>query len=110
MTRIIADDRLKIEAHVESGSGATRYEIRGFDGSANRAWDGLNQHSITLTLQDGPLSAGKAPNGLTVNALLAIVVDQLRSFNASPQVNGETVDALAHANIVMTLLKSRTEA
>lgn len=71
--------RLKIDAATENGSGATRYEIKGYDASANPSWDGLNQHAVTLTLQHGPLSDGKPPNGVTVEALLAIVIDQLRS-------------------------------
>lgn len=79
-------DRLKITVLDEPGSGGPThqhsclYEIKGMDGAPNPAWDGLNQHKITLTMQCGPVSDGKPPNGLTEEALLAIVEDRMLSL------------------------------
>ncbi len=81
-------DRLKITVLDDpTGSGgpthtqANAYEVRGFDASTNISWAGDAQHSITLLLQNGPLSSGKPANGLTEEALLAIVIDRLRARN-----------------------------
>lgn len=81
-------DRLKITVCDKPGSGGPShlhsciYEVTGLDASTNPAWDGTNQHKVTVLMQNGPVPAGRAANGLTEDALLAVVVDRLRSFQA----------------------------
>lgn len=81
-----SSDRLKITVLDEPGKGGEThqysclYQITNMDGSQNVAWDGTNQHSVTLMMQNGPLSAGKPANGLTEEVLLAIVIDRLKSM------------------------------
>lgn len=76
-------DRLKITVLDEPGKGGPEhqhsnlYQITNLDGSTNPAWDGTNQHSVTIMMQNGPVPAGRAANGLTEEALLAIVIDRM---------------------------------
>ena len=87
MTRELAPaaDRLKITVCDEPGSGGPThqhsnvYEITQLDASTNPAWDGTNQHKVLILMQNGPVPEGRAANGLTEVALLAIVIDRLRS-------------------------------
>lgn len=76
-------DRLKITVEDKPGSGGPEhvisciYTVTNLDASQNPAWEGLNQHKVTILMQNGPLSVGKPANGLTEVALLAIVLDRL---------------------------------
>lgn len=77
-------DRLKITVEDKPGQGgpghtvSCLYEVTNMDASSNVMWQGEGQHKVTLLMQQGPLSAGKPANGLTEEALLAIVLDRLR--------------------------------
>lgn len=89
-------DRLKISVLDEPGGGgpghkhSCLFQITNLDASGNPAWDGTNQHSVTLLMQNGRLEEGKPANGLTEAALLAIVAYRLRAKRspALAQVEG----------------------
>jgi hypothetical protein len=62
-----------------------------------------------ISFQNGPI-AEAGVNGLTQEALLAIVADRLRSFQAGPYACPENGDALAAVEEAMACLHSRTKA
>lgn len=78
-------DRLKIGVQDVPGTGGSDhrhsclFRIENMDASSNPAWDGTNQHALTILMQCGPVGAGKPANGVTEAALLAIVAYRLNS-------------------------------
>lgn len=62
-----------------------------------------------IIFQNGPISAdGNGVNGLTHEALLAIVADRLRSFQKGPYSCKANACALTHIEEAMHWLHSRT--
>lgn len=107
-----ANDRLKIEVTDEPGAGGAnhRYEISGFDGRTNPAyWHGEASRACLILFQNGPIPE-KGVNGLTHEALLAIVADRLQAFQAGPYACKENGEALDHVLRAMDWLHSRTKA
>src|SRR3990167_3669382 len=85
-----ADDRLKIEVLDQPGSGGAhhRYEIEGMEFTHNPAWDCEGRYSakcgaegVSIIFQNGPI-AEAGVNGVTHEALLAILIDRLECFQA----------------------------
>lgn len=79
-------------------------------GSANHAYSIEpvvgNALGVRLDFQNGPL--GEFPNGLTQEALLAVVEDRLKSFQAGPYACRENALALTHLQEAMHWLHHRT--
>lgn len=103
------NDKLQIQVVDEPGAGGAnhRYEIHGFT-SANPQdpLQGAHSHDLIL-FQNGPI-AEAGVNGLTQEALLAIVADRLRSFQAGPFSCKENAVALTHIETAMLWLHKRT--
>jgi len=59
-----------------------------------------------LLFQSGPLAAGA--NGITNEALLAILIDRLQSFSAGPNPCCENEAALEHLRSALAILHART--
>src|SRR5262245_24584755 len=85
-----ANDRLRIKVIDEPGSGGANhlYVIEGFDTASNPVDPFVNQYGkpafhSTVLFQNGPIGE-VGVNGVTHEALLAIVADRLRSFQAGP--------------------------
>lgn len=76
-----ADRALKVMATDEAGHDGANlvYAISGFDGAAIPKGSGYT----TINFQEGPISDAGV-NGVTEEALLAIVEDRLRSLLAGP--------------------------
>ena len=106
-----ANDRLDIAAIVEPGAGGAhhRYGIVGFDMSTNpsfvESFD--DPDAMAIVFQNGPI-AEVGTNGVTHEALLAIVADRLRCFQAGPYACDENNLALANVESALFHLKSRT--
>lgn len=64
---------------------------------------------VTLKFQNGPIKE-VGTNGVTHEALLAVVEDRLRCFQAGPYACDENAVALMHVQAAMTALKNRTAA
>lgn len=60
-----------------------------------------------VNFQNGPIKESGV-NGVTQEALLAIVIDRLRSFQAGPYACKSNADALAHVETGLEHLKART--
>lgn len=102
------NDVLKISVLDEPGAGGANHHYMVTLPDWTRAPDGANAKGVwDIQFQNGPINEAGA-NGLTQEALLAIVIDRLRSFQAGPFACTENEDALAHAEASLVALKSRT--
>lgn len=96
------NNQLRIESIDAAGAGGAyhAYMIRSPDAS--------NIHFYTnINFQNGPIKE-KGVNGVTQEALLAIVIDRLRSFQAGPFSCRENAIALTHCEDAMMWLQRRT--
>ncbi len=107
-----ANDRIKIEVADQPGAGGAnhRYEISGFlsVGNPSAAQDDA-EDSCVILFQNGPI-ADAGVNGVTHEALLAIVADRLRSFQAGPYACRENALALTKIEEAQHWLQHRTLA
>lgn len=96
-----ANDKLKIEVLDEPGAGGAHheYEISGFDAMT----------AVRVSFQNGPI-AEAGVNGVTQEALLAICIDRLRSFQAGPYACRENALALTKMEEALMWLLQRTRA
>ena len=114
-----ANDRLTITVTDEPGAGGAnhRYTIEGFDLRKNPSWDGdeidetewFDPCSQVILFQNGPIPE-RGVNGVTQEALLAIVIDRLRCFQAGPYACEDNQRALVHTELALLALKERTKA
>lgn len=104
------NDRLAINVVDEPGAGGAHhlYEITGGDFLANPSACLAGPHDgISILFQNGPIPEAGV-NGVTHEALLAIVADRLRSFQAGPYSCKENACALTHIEEALHWLHSRT--
>ena len=95
-----ANDVLKIEVMDEPGSGGASHVYR----IAADTFD-----DVVFGFQNGPI-AEAGVNGITHEALLAIVADRLRSFQSGPYSCRENALALTKIEEAQHWLQSRTRA
>ena len=97
------NDRIAIEVLDEPGAGGAYHEYC-------VSWpvpDRVEPKHTHISFQNGPI-AENGVNGLTQEALLAIVIDRLRSFQAGPFACPENAEALGHCEMALAVLKKRT--
>lgn len=88
-------------------TGNNLYEISGFDAEHPGGRGPLAGGKILLPFQAGPVpSAGT--NGLTIEVLIAVLCDRLRSFQNSPFACERNARALHHLNAAKLELNLRT--
>ena len=96
------DDKpqLSIRATDEPGSGGAnhRYEISGSDGHV----------LCVVSFQNGGVAEVGGWNGVSHEALLAIVADRLTSFQGGPFAAQENATALSNVNNAQRALQQRT--
>lgn len=68
---------------------------------------GPEQPSLHIQFQCGPV-AEHGVNGTTQEALLAVLIDRLESFQAGPFASSENEMALDHLHVALRWLKRRT--
>jgi len=105
-----ANDTLTIAVTDEPGAGGAnhRYVISGFDAPKNpSAFAPVDSGIVSVLFQNGPI-AEVGVNGVTQEALLAIVADRLRSFQAGAYANEYNATALAHVEAAQASLLART--
>lgn len=110
-----ANHQLTIDVTDEPGQGGAnhRYEITGFDTESNVS-NSVNGYRSrfsrdVILFQNGPIKEFGV-NGLTQEALLAIVIDRLRSFQAGPFACAQNQSALEHCQVALAELQLRTRA
>lgn len=111
-----ANDKLVIEVVDEPGSGGANhhYQISGFNTASNPSDPFVERHGApaehsTILFQNGPI-AEAGVNGLTHEALLAILIDRLRAFQAGPYACRENALALTKLEEAQSWLQGRTRA
>lgn len=104
-----ANDKLKIEVLDEPGAGGANhlYRISGFDSATNPSDPMKDRQCSTVIFQNGPI-AEAGVNGVTQEALLAICIDRLRSFQAGPYACRENALALTKMEEAQMWLLERT--
>lgn len=118
--REITDHRIEgggldLHVHVMDGPGPGganhRYDIVGFDTNNNPSADAGGYRSsfsrCILLFQNGPIGE-HGINGISNEALLAIVIDRLRGFQSGQFRCAENAVALAHCEAAMAALHLRT--
>ena len=111
-----ANHQLQVSVLDEPGQGGAchLYEIRGFSTGSNvgDVWVeryGKPSDHTTMLFQNGPIKE-VGVNGVTHEALLAILIDRMRSFQAGPYSCRENAIALTHLEDALSWLQKRTVA
>jgi len=105
-----ANDTLTVCSIDEPGHGGAHhaYLVEGFDNTANPSdVDDLDANQCLILFQNGPIPE-VGVNGITNEALLAIVADRLRSFQKGPYPCTENSFALESIEKALAWLKYRT--
>lgn len=103
---------LEITALDEQGPGGAHHEyaIRWpVDKKIHADWAAVigDKTGIAFRFQNGPIKE-VGINGVSNEALLAIVIDRLTDFQAGPYACDENEDALVHCVCALDSLKNRT--
>lgn len=106
-----ANEALRIVVTDEPGSGGAnhRYEINGFATEVNPAYDPESTAELVLLFQNGPVKEAGV-NGITHEALIAILIDRLHGFQNGPYASSDNYDALMHLHGAQNALQRRTLA
>lgn len=104
------NEALRVRATDEPGSGGAyhRYEVGGFDAGRNPSCDRESYVGVQILFQNGPIPE-VGTNGLTHEALLAILIDRLQGFQKGKFACRENAIALTKLEEAMHWLKHRTE-
>ncbi len=105
-----ANHQLTIEVRDKPGQGGAchDYLIRGFNTESNPSFEAIQgDKSARILFQNGPIKQFGV-NGVTQEALLAIVMDRLRSFQAGPFACEANAVALGHCEHALAHLQKRT--
>lgn len=109
-----ANHQLKIVALDAPGAGGARhlYEISGFSTASNASDPFVSRYGkpaehSTVLFQNGPIKE-VGVNGVTQEALLAILIDRMRAFQAGPYACRENAIALTHMEEALMWLQRRT--
>jgi len=109
-----ANTQLEITVEDTPGSGGAShlYTITGFDSTSNASDPFVDRYGkgadhSTVLFQNGPI-AEVGVNGVTHEALLAIVADRLRAFQQAPYATRYNALALAHIEEAQNWLNRRT--
>ncbi len=107
-----ANHQLSIKVLDEPGAGGAnhKYEIgwtRPDEGDPSGTL--TSRYGDVVSFQNGPIKEFGV-NGVTQEALLAIVIDRLRSFQAGPFACADNHKALHHCQMAIGFLQERTKA
>lgn len=108
------NEALKIEVLDEPGHGGAchLYQISGFSTKTNAsdpfpARYGQPADHSTVIFQNGPI-AEAGVNGITHEALLAVLIDRMEGFQSGPYAHPKNASALEHMRGALNDLQSRT--
>ena len=109
-----ANGELKISVLDEPGQGGAShlYSIEGFNTEKNASDPFVERYGkpsdhTTILFQNGPIKEFGV-NGVTHEALLAIIIDRLRSFQAGPYACRENEFALVYCESALRVFLART--
>lgn len=102
-----------------SGGASHRYDIIGY--AEEHSSGGRRPFGVNLRFQDGPIASPKDFNGITNEALLAVLIDRMRGFQYGRNADGsfdfasrgkfackENACALTHLEESLMWLQKRT--
>lgn len=91
------------------GGASHRYELFGFDITKNPSQQDWMEptEQLTLLFQNGPI-AEVGVNGITHEALLAVVADRMECWQNGPAACQENERALAHLRAALDFMRMRT--
>lgn len=92
--------QLTITVLDEPGAGGANHEYQ-------ISWQGPNCDGMNFSFQNGPIKENGV-NGVTQEALLAIVIDRLRCFQAGLFACESNQKAMDYAMVSLDFLKDRT--
>jgi hypothetical protein len=98
-----ANDQLRVVVMDEPGSGGAHHQ---YEVHVPRE---LGYERIAIPFQNGPINEAGV-NGLTHEALLAILIDRMEGFQAGPYASGDNQEALDAMRTAQTALQRRTLA
>lgn len=100
------NDALHIAVTDEPGAGGANhvYEITWSDPQDST---GHSQRKHVISFQNGPVQEAGV-NGVSGEALMAVQIDRLRSFQAGPYACRENACALTHLETALMWLQKRT--
>lgn len=104
------NDQIDIRVLDEPGSGGANHQylvLIGAEPSHALKKCGQGRMHVELNFQNGPI-AEVGVNGITNEALLAIVIDRMEGFQRGPYASKKNADALGHLCIARDLLHERT--
>jgi hypothetical protein len=107
-----ANDTLAVRVMDEPGSGNANhaYLISGFDNTTNPSDpDDQDPNTCLILFQNGPINE-VGVNGVTHEALLAILCDRMRGFQAGPYASADNAEALTCMERAQAALQRRTRA
>lgn len=100
------NEALRIEVLDEPGSGGANH-LYGITSTEPRSADSPPAVTLPVRFQNGPINEAGV-NGISNEALLAIVEDRLKGFAAGPYSTRENSIALTHVQDAMHWLHHRT--
>lgn len=98
-----ADHQLDIFVLDEPGAGGANHEYTIQTSGLRGVWK-----MGDVKFQNGPIATMQDVNGVTHEALLAIIIDRLRSFQAGPYSCRDNAIALTHLEDALMRLQRRT--
>lgn len=103
--------QLQIEVTDEPGAGGANHEYLIMLPPLATQGDGnsTKQNAFRISFQNGPIKE-VGVNGITQEALLAIVIDRLRSFQSGAYACEANAFALSHCQSALLELQKRTRA
>jgi hypothetical protein len=106
-----ANHQLHVEVLDEPGQGGAchLYGIGGFLTASNVSTQNKDETYLSFVFQNGPIKE-VGVNGITHEALLAVLIDRMRSFQAGPYSCRENAIALTHLEEALMWLQRRTVA
>lgn len=100
--------QLSITVTDEPGAGGANHAYH-IDWCGDQDWKNEAPNSLDIHFQKGPIKESGV-NGITQEALLAVTIDRLRSFQAGPFSCRENAIALTHCEEALMWLQRRTVA
>ena len=108
-----ANHQLEIEVQDAPGQGGAHhlYAVYGFHSATNPVGEVdsslKNETVLKIFFQNGPIKE-VGVNGITQEALLAIVIDRLKSFQAGPFASEYNERSLHHCRLALNEVHART--
>lgn len=97
------NDAIEIEAQGERGAGGafTTYQL-------NLKPDGVSKLQLLVMFQNGPIYGPQDFNGLTNEALMAVLIHRMEGFVGGPFQHPKNHEALLHLKLALDALQART--